>query len=215
MALLAVGAAASTHPVHAQHAIVVSVHELASHAGAEIMQAGGNAIDASLAMAAMAFVALPAQCGPGGDVFAVYHRAATRTFLAVHGSGWGPDAYWAVFTSAPRLVPDHQHMDASNFVLSRGEDALIVDPSPYGSRSTLTGNALTVDSDVVLKDYKPSQTPWSTAELPWARGTAAGVVAASPRGVTLWPTTSTTPFSWIWKKLGAWRLGSVCMLRTS
>ena len=69
-------------------------------------------------------------------------------------------------------------MSASGFVFSRGADPLIVDPSPYGSRSTLTGNAMTVDSDVVQGKYKPSQTPWSVADLRWARGTASGVVAA-------------------------------------
>jgi hypothetical protein len=83
-----------------------------------------------------------------------------------------------VFTSSPRQVDDHQHMDASNFLFSRGGDALIVDPSPYGSRSSLTGNALTVDSEVVGPRYRPSQTPWSDAELPWARATASGVIAA-------------------------------------
>src|SRR4029077_9243345 len=65
MALLAVGAApsaqASVHPVHAQHAIVVSVHELASHVGVDIMQAGGNAIDAAVATGfALALVHSPA-----------------------------------------------------------------------------------------------------------------------------------------------------------
>jgi hypothetical protein len=93
-------------------------------------------------------------------------------------SGWGADSFWAVFTSAPRLVADHQHPDATNFVLVRGSDALVVDPSPYANRSTLTGNALTVDSDVVKGDYKPSQTQWSKADMPFARGTASGVVAA-------------------------------------
>ena len=100
----------------------------------------------------------------------------TRTLYA--RSAFTPDAYWAVFTSSPRVVPDHQHMDSSGFVFSRGADPLIVDPSPYGSRSTLTGNAMTVDSDVVQGKYKPSQTPWSVADLRWARGTASGVVAA-------------------------------------
>jgi hypothetical protein len=93
-------------------------------------------------------------------------------------SGFGEGAFWSVFTSPPRLVDDHQHVDASNFVFSRGGDPLVVDPSPYGSRSTFTGNALSVDSAVVLGDYKPSQASWSEAGLPWARATRGGVVAA-------------------------------------
>jgi hypothetical protein len=100
----------------------------------------------------------------------------TRTVYA--RSAWDEGAFWTVFTSAPRLVDDHQHPDASNFVFARGGDALIVDPSPYASRTTLTSNALSVDSDVVEHDYKPSQTTWSAADLPWARATRAGVVAA-------------------------------------
>src|SRR3984885_3403815 len=53
--------AASTRPVHAQHAIVVSVNELASRAGSDIMQAGGNAVDAAVATGfALAVVHSPA-----------------------------------------------------------------------------------------------------------------------------------------------------------
>ena len=60
--------AASTRPVHAQHAIVVSVNELASRAGAEIMQAGGNAVDAAVATGfTLAVVHSPAgNIGGGG-----------------------------------------------------------------------------------------------------------------------------------------------------
>jgi MYXO-CTERM domain-containing protein len=115
--------------------------------------------------------------GEGGKGRPLWYLArGTRNVYA--RSAWDPAAFWAVFTSAPRLVDDHQHPDASNFVFARGADSLIVDPSPYACRSSLTGNAVTVDSDVVEEDYQPSQTFWSAADLPWARATRGGVVAA-------------------------------------
>jgi hypothetical protein len=106
----------------------------------------------------------------------VVRLAGTRNVYA--RSSWNSDAYWSVFTSAPRVVPDHQHVDATNFVFMRGQDDLVVDPSPYGTRSSLTSNAITCDSDDVTGDYAPSQTPWSKAELVWVRGAQSGVVAA-------------------------------------
>jgi MYXO-CTERM domain-containing protein len=117
---------------------------------------------------------------------AVDFAASPRpTFYLARGTGnffartsWKPDAFWGVFHSSPMVVSDHEHLDATNFVLTRGADPIIVDPSPYGARGTLNCNAATLDSDVVTGDYKPSQTPWSEASLAYARGTSANVFAA-------------------------------------
>jgi hypothetical protein len=118
--------------------------------------------------------ATPSDPHAGRPLF--YLAKGTRNVYA--RSSWNADAMFAVFTSAPRLVPDHQHADASNFVLYRGGDRLVVDPSPYGSRSSLTANAISADSNAVPDSYRPSQSPYAHADLPWARATAGGVAAA-------------------------------------
>lgn len=70
--------------------MVVANHPLVSSTGLAVLRSGGNAIDASLAMAAMCWLVLPGQCGIGGDAFAIV-REPDGTVHTVGASGFGPD----------------------------------------------------------------------------------------------------------------------------
>jgi len=65
----------ATQPVHAPHAIVVSVHELASQVGVNVMRAGGNAIDAAVATGFALAVVHPAAGNIGGGGFMLARMA--------------------------------------------------------------------------------------------------------------------------------------------
>lgn len=77
--LASLAEAAPMRPVHAQHALVASVHELASRAGVEIMQAGGNAVDAAVAVGFTLAVVHPQAGNLGGGGFMLVRTADGST----------------------------------------------------------------------------------------------------------------------------------------
>ena len=72
-------AAAPLRPTHAPHAIVASVHELASRAGVEMMRAGGNAVDAAVATGFALAVVHPQAGNIGGGGFMLLRTPAGET----------------------------------------------------------------------------------------------------------------------------------------
>lgn len=67
--------------------MVVSPHALASEAGARVLQKGGNAFDAAVAVSACLGVVYPHMTGLGGDSFWLLHHSGEGGVTAYNGSG--------------------------------------------------------------------------------------------------------------------------------
>ncbi len=63
---------------------------LAASAGVDILKAGGNAIDAAIAVNAMLSLVEPMSCGPGGDLFAIAWIAKEQKLVGLNASGRSP-----------------------------------------------------------------------------------------------------------------------------
>src|SRR5688572_24875612 len=72
--------------------MVASAHPLASQAGLRILQAGGNAVDAAVAVAAALNVCEPFMSGAGGDGYMLIHTARDGKLRALDYVGRSPYA---------------------------------------------------------------------------------------------------------------------------
>jgi gamma-glutamyltranspeptidase / glutathione hydrolase len=71
---------------------VACEHPSAALVGLRILDAGGTAADACVAMAAAMVVLSPMQTGMGGDAFLLYYEAETGLVAGIDGSGRAPEA---------------------------------------------------------------------------------------------------------------------------
>lgn len=82
-----------TRPVTmTRHGVVCAPHYLAAQAGARILMAGGNAIDAAIAANAVLNVVYPFVCGTGGDLFMLLYDAKSDGLYGLNASGRAPAA---------------------------------------------------------------------------------------------------------------------------
>lgn len=72
-------------PVYARHWLACSSQPLAAAVGRDILRAGGNAVNAAVAMAAMVNLTEPMMNGLGGDCFALVRFGGE--IFALNGSG--------------------------------------------------------------------------------------------------------------------------------
>lgn len=80
--------AAQNRPdVRGTHGAVSSDHPLATQAGLRVLQNGGNATDAIIAMAGVLAVVRPHMNGVGGDAFAIFYDGASGEVTALNASG--------------------------------------------------------------------------------------------------------------------------------
>jgi gamma-glutamyltranspeptidase/glutathione hydrolase len=75
-ALLTIATSASSVPIRARKGIVASQNEIASHVGADVIAAGGTAVDAAVATAFALAVTHPTAGNIGGGGFIVYRSAS-------------------------------------------------------------------------------------------------------------------------------------------
>src|SRR5580658_2100841 len=78
--------------VISRYGIVAAESPLAAQAGAQILEHGGNAIDAAVAANAMMGLVAPMMDGIGGDLFAIVYDAKSKKVYGLNASGWAPKA---------------------------------------------------------------------------------------------------------------------------
>jgi gamma-glutamyltranspeptidase/glutathione hydrolase len=78
--------------VYAKNGMVVSSQPLATLAGVQLLAAGGNAVDAAIATAAVLGVVEPMSIGIGGDAFCLFYSAKDKRIRALDASGRSPYA---------------------------------------------------------------------------------------------------------------------------
>ena len=114
--------------VRTQHGMVATSQPLATQVGLQVLQRGGNAVDAAIAVAAMLNVTEPMMTGIGGDMWAIVYWSRDGKVHGLNASGRAPKA----------LTPEYFAQKGMKTVPVRGMEPITV-PGAVDGWYTLLG----------------------------------------------------------------------------
>ena len=192
--------------ISARRGMVGASNPLAAQAGLNILRGGGNAADAAIATSAVMNVTEPGSCGIGGDCFALYYDAKSKTVTALNGSGRAPQALTLRTVQDlgwDRMNPFHAHAVTVPGAVRGWHDLLqrhgtmslsdvLVDAIHYASQGFPTapvfglrweGSADFLSNAANAEDYLPNGTapkPGQVVSLPGLANTLRAVAEGGP-----------------------------------
>jgi gamma-glutamyltranspeptidase / glutathione hydrolase len=104
-------------PVSAPHAMVVTVHHLATDAGVEILKDGGNAVDAAVAVGFALAVVHPVAGNIGGGGFMLIHEQSPLRAGSQRTPNTGQDIFIDYREKAPLAATTNMYLDAQGNVI--------------------------------------------------------------------------------------------------
>ncbi|HEX3662498.1 MAG TPA: gamma-glutamyltransferase [Acidobacteriaceae bacterium] len=119
-------------PVRAPHAMVVTVHHLATDAGVAILKEGGNAVDSAVAVGFALAVVYPFAGNLGGGGFMLIHQHSPF----IHGHHGDREIFLDYREKAPLAATPNMYLDASGNVIP---DASIVGYRAIGVPGSVAG----------------------------------------------------------------------------
>src|SRR5437762_13209689 len=90
--------------VATRYGIVAASQPLAARAGVQVLEHGGNAVDAAIATNAVMGLVEPHYNGIGGDLFAIYYEARTGKLYGLNAGGWAPAGLTPAFLNSKGIT---------------------------------------------------------------------------------------------------------------
>ena len=166
----------SRSEVIAPHGMVAASHPLAAQVGIDILKAGGNAIDAAVAVNAVLGLVEPHMNGVGGDLFAIVWDAETEQLYGLNATGRAP-------YELNRQVFERQNLDR---VPSTGPLTWTVPGAVDGWDQLLTRFGTMGFAEVLAPAIAYARDGFPISEI------IQGQWAASERSLAEWPTSAAT-----------------------